>query len=318
MPSEIHCDVLPSSGLPDLRFCLVHGPRKGGTTMLQGLLDSQDHVLMRPGELKLKRLYVPKMLEFVSPAEIFAAISDLYNGGDNYHGELGDAYRDVLGEAMARGASLHELVTLEVLELRRCLAPELPPAECEVVAFKEVGGRLNQVLQAALLLFPRLKAVLITRSPMEVSSAIYRSRRRRGQAMGLRSLMQQAVEPWQVLLSQMPLLGAPRICILSYESLVQDPPRAAARLEAFLELPPSSLRFEATTLFGRPTTTRTASIDSSRVFVSRVPWYRGLSPLEVMLVLFAAAYFRLRLLFLCLLGERRWATYRGFVRALEA
>lgn len=307
---------IPASSRPQPRFCLVHGPRKAGTTMLQALLDTPDRLLMRPGELKLKRLYVPRMLGLEDQAAIFREISDLHSGEYTHDGDPGEAYRSALSDAIGQGAAVDALVTLEVLEMRRRLAPQLPPVEPDWIAFKEVGGRLDTVLHAARLLFPRLKVVLICRSPQAVSSAIYRSRRRRGQRMGLRSLLQQAVEPWQVLLRQMVLAGAPGLFLLSYEDLVQDPAAAAARLEAFLELPVGSLSFDATTQFGRPTTSRTASVDTSAVFVSQAPWQRGLSPLEVLLVLAAAGYFRLRLLLLVLAGRRRWLSYRAFAASL--
>ncbi|MEB3331443.1 MAG: sulfotransferase [Synechococcaceae cyanobacterium] len=313
--------MLPSTASPlpfPGRFCLIHGPRKGGTTLLQSLLDSADGLMMRPGELKLKRLYVPRMMGLEDDGQIFAELSDWYNGSDQYYGDLGTQYRAALDAGIAAGLPVHQLVALELEQLRVRLAPDVVPAARLVIAFKEVGGRLDAVLQATRLLFPRLKVVLICRSPLAVSSAIYRSRRRRGQRMGLRSLVQQALEPWQVLLRQMRLFGCPGLFFLSYESLVQDPPAAAGRLERFLELPAGTLNFEATTLFGRPTTSRTASRDTSRVFLSEAPWQRGLVPTEILLVLLAMVWFRLRLLCLAAAGLHPWLGYRSFARAVEA
>jgi hypothetical protein len=301
-------------------FVLVHGPRKGGTTMLQGLLDTPGRLMMRPGELKLKRLYVPKGIKFNDQGALFAAISDTYNGRDTYYGDPGASYRSTLDAAIHRGTSVADLVTLEVLEMRRALAPQLASVEPELIAFKEVGRRVLQpsVLQAARLLFPRLKVVLITRAPWAVASAVYRERRRRRKAMDFSDLLKQAVEPWQVLFSQMALADAPLLLLLSYEALVLDPPRAAARLETFLELPSGTLDFVATTEFGKPTTTRTASVDASAVFVSQARWYNRLNLLQVTVIVLTASVFQLRLLLMVLIRRSRWTTYRDFTRAVDA
>jgi hypothetical protein len=272
---------------------------------------------MRPGELKLKRLYVPRILSLDSKGEIFSAISDWYNGRDQYFGDLGPEYRKAVASGIQQGFGVDRLVQLETELLRNHLAPGNYGADPQVFAFKEVGGRLEMVLLAARLLFPRLKIVLIVRSPMAVSSAIYRSRRRQRQSMGLRCLVQQAVEPWQVLLSQMHLFGAPGIFFLSYEALVRDPQAVAVGLERYLSLEPGSLHFHETTLFGRSVTSRTASVDTSRVFVSNAFWMRGLHFAEILIVILSASYFRLRLFGLASICGLKWKGYGAFAREID-
>lgn len=289
---------------------LLYGPRKGGTTLVQNLLDGSDDLLVFPIEVKLKLL-----------------LRDLFSGGENAlatyrsHSRLRglrpphfDAGRyEELVEATLGDApgSLADLLRADAAAVHACIETR-PPAP-RLWAMKEVGGDTHRIVRLFRHLFLDGRIVLILREPRSVTASVLRERKRKGVRIGLRKLLYEIVDPIRVLQAQAELAPDPTVHAVVYEYVAGG--RTAEEMRLVCEYLGIEYReiFERPTLFGEGVVTRTSSVETKSVFVNTRDWRDEMNLVERCLTRavhsLAALYYRLR--------RGRYHTYAEVREAVE-
>jgi hypothetical protein len=258
---------------------LIYGPRKAGTTLFQMLLDGAEDLFVYPQELKLKFL-AREPSGAMKPSAFFA------------HSRVGrlaspelslEVYRDLWAPLLAddRDAPLDDLIRFEA-EAAWLSAGQRPPQPRQWCV-KEVGGGRRDIVAYWRRFFPGAKVLFVVRHPLEVASAVLRSRRRRGVTLSARDIVNETLDPLRTLKAQARYLDDPNCCFTAYEDLVADPRGEMERVAAFLGIVVSPL-VGVPSMFGVPAGVRTASRKAEGVFRREEPWRSGLTAREIALV----------------------------------
>lgn len=271
------------------RGVLICGPKKGGTTLFQNLLDGSDRLLVYPTELKLNR--------FVRRPDRLRTIAGYLDNSWVPEVETELLSKPRYMELWARAIARQELKGLAELTRYDALAvaqSKVGSAQAyEMWCTKEVGGETEKVLDAWREMYPQGKTILILRDPAMVTRALLNDRRRKNIRPSLRKIVGYTLEPLRVMKVQAKRLDDGDTLGVAYEEVVADTPGAMARVARFLGIPYDSI-FERPTLFGEPVVVRTSSKRTTAVFRSKVSWRQGLTPREVAVVALARVYARLR------------------------
>lgn len=282
---------------------LIYGPRKGGTTLFQNLLDGGRHVFVYPAELKLK--YFTDVSE-LSPSEYFSntkvptnsriAVPKSTSDGDwdaeayfrhsRKYSVSAAAFDRAAYEAQWKAdpdtrLAVGDLIrrdAIRVFENSRFRGVE-PRGWCA----KEVGGNSRRILHLWRRIFPKGRLLLISRDPRMVVRSILQDRRRVKQRLSLWNLLKQVYEPLAVNAAIAELAGNPDVHVIRYEDLVRDVRGVMKSVAAFLDIPFDEI-FTRPTLLGDDVVVRTSSRVEKSVFVSAARWTDGLTSREKLVV----------------------------------
>lgn len=282
---------------------LIYGPRKGGTTLFQNLLDGGEDVFVYPAELKLKFLAHTPLL---SPAEYLLHSRlpandprDMPRVGSDGNWDREAYFRHTRQYSVSPDAfdrtgyeaawKNHPDIRLPVAAMVRKDAIRVL-ANCRLRAVmprmwcaKEVGGRAPRVLRLWKSMFPRGRMLLISRDPLMVVRSVLQDRRRVGRRPSLWNIIKQTYDPMAVNATIARLAGDPDVLVLRYEDLVADPGATMRRVADFLGIAFTE-RLTEPTLLGEPIVVRTSSRVDQKVFVSNARWTDGLTLRERLVV----------------------------------
>jgi hypothetical protein len=280
---------------------LVYGPRKGGTTLLQSLLDGGSDVLMLPGELKLK--WMPQRLNSASEPFLdfylqrgrldFPDLIERQHGTltakPDYHfasfskeqtDEMFDASRYVKQLDAMRAqppASTREILTRDVDAFVASLRGNDKPFKRW--ASKEVGADPQHVIGFWRSLFPDGKVVFLVREPTFVVRSIIMDRRRKGIRMTFGRILRECREA-QNIINSAHEYSIGREIMVSYEELTANTQAQMQRIAAQLQLPFEPILCTPTTL-GTPMVVRTSSRATQEVFRQAPSWKKDLRRNEI-------------------------------------
>ncbi len=259
---------------------LIYGPRKGGTTLLQNLLDGGDEIFVYPTELKLKVL----IREVSGPDDArqrYNALSVTRNSTfPNFNTEQ---YGLSMDSPEPDGD--HTLAALLCDDIAKAWGAQLKPVPerpC-MWAIKEVGGDARAIIAAWRNLNFDNRVILILRDPRMVTRSVITERRRRKVSLGTWELFQQVLESTRNLYHQLDLVGKPGICAITYEDLVANPEKMMRHVAGFLGVEYSPA-FHRPSIFGCPVVTSTASVQTNEVFLVERNWYDDLTFFERLVV----------------------------------
>lgn len=284
------------------RPVLVHGPRKGGTTLVQGLLDTPE-LAMLPGELKLKRaaLHAGRSAEGFTQDYLTqgrSTFKTLWEVGDGLElcdepsllGLDAEATAEQL-DTEAYAAAMSELLADPISSYRAALehdATAFVDARQDDVqplrwGAKEVGTPVESVVATFFEAFPDGYLVHVARDPRMVVRAIIRDRRRRGISLSVRQILLESMQARHMQTFSRLLRDAERVLVVAYEDLVADVEAETKRIAEFVGLPWSEA-WTRPSVCGRESVVVTASQATSGVFQDDATWRDGLTLREVAIV----------------------------------
>jgi hypothetical protein len=308
---------------------LIYGPRKGGTTLYQNLLDGGAEVFVYPAELKLKYLARTPVLAATDyhalvklPTNKPKDMNDI-GRGDRWNpqayfvhtrehtvsssqfdraGYDADWSNDESGES-----PVGDLVRKDIVRVYRNCPVRLKPPR--MWCAKEVGGRPSTVLNLWKQIFPEGRLLLLARDPLMVVRAVLKDRRMVGERPSIWNIMKQTYEPMAVNASIAEHLNSDRTFALCYEDLVKDTPGSMKALARFLGIDYGTFLTEPTIL-GQKVVVRTSSRVDQEVFVSDARWTDGLTLRERAIISVTSCILRLR--------PRFWRSYDGIRNLISA
>ena len=275
---------------------LIYGPRKGGTTLFQNLLDGGGELFVYPAELKLKFLARTPRL---TPSEYFSRSKLPANdpAGTPGTGQQGnwepEAYfrhtreYNVSPESFDRAGyetawrsspnaqcSVGELIRNDVVRVfDNCRFRSVPP---RMWCAKEVGGHTGKVLQLWRGIFPGGRLLLLVRDPLMVVRSVLHDRRMVSERPSLWNIIKQTYDAIAVVAGIAGLRGQKHVLVLCYEDLVADTEGSMRRVAEFLGVEFTSV-LTMPTLLGEKVVVRTSSRVDTKVFVSDAKWTDGLT-----------------------------------------
>jgi hypothetical protein len=254
---------------------LVFGPRKGGTTLFQHLLDGGDALLVYPEELKLK--YFARQLLDMKSAATYLGRSRIPQVTSDHLAIA--TYLSLWRRAAENGRRwpVADLIRFDAW----CLAQSIDdvPPRLAMWCAKEVGGGSRDVVAYWRQRFPRGKVLMIVRDPHAVVRAILNDRRRKERQLSATEIGREVFGALRTLRRQSRYLDDPATHFTVYEDLIADPEREMRKVIAFLQAPWSDIHTRPT-LFGEPVVVRTASRATTEVFQSDIDWTEGLTKRE--------------------------------------
>lgn len=282
---------------------LIYGPRKGGTTLFQNLLDGGSELFVYPAELKLKFLaHTPEL----SPAEYFAQSKipandpavvprtavdgkwdpEAYFRHTREYNVSPEAFDRAGYEAAWKAdaatrqpvASLVRKDAIRVFENSR-FRGQSPRMWCA----KEVGGHSGRVLHLWKSIFPSGRLLLITRDPLMVVRSVLQDRRRVGQRPSLWNIIKQTYDPVAVNATIARLSNSSDVFVLRYEDLVANPEATMRKVADFIGIA-FTHHLTQPTLLGEPAVVRTSSRVEKSVFISDAKWTDDLTLREKLVV----------------------------------
>lgn len=318
------------------RPVMVYGPRKAGTTLLQGMLDGGAGLLMVPGELKLKYVFFKRWLEgrsvgrwFVERgrsffAEVFEVSADgervLVKAGCGMGGltaeevgEVVDLERYAEGlTGILRGGSedLGEVIRADLRAFVGAL--RVRPGAGVRWGSKEVGGDSGRILGLFREIFPEGRVVYAVRQPEFIVRSILLNRRRSRRRMSVRAVLHELRDAQDVVNHGYEQVLGKQGVVVAYERLTEDPKGVIEGVCRELGLPCGEVNGGPTT-FGREVVVTTSSRKTTRVFRQEEDWRKGLTALDVLLVrvfqVCGPVFYRMR--------GRRMVRYGELMRAME-
>ncbi len=265
---------------------LIYGPRKGGTTLYQNLLDGTPGLAAYPVEMKIK-IFCRQPLSTPIPVKSYldrSRLKDLKRDGFSQSRYMA-AWAPVEGDALP----LKALITRDLAAMIEA-RPQMAEARCW--SAKEVGGHTRRIIAAWRAMFPKGKVLSIVRTPLMVTRAVLNDRRRKGQRLPFWGIMRQTIDPMRVVNVQLSLAGDPDIMTVSYEELVRDTEPVMRAVARFVGLPFDSIMLKPTML-GTSTVVSTASRQSKDVFRDDAKWTDGLTLREKIIVSLTYGLFNL-------------------------
>jgi hypothetical protein len=251
---------------------LVYGPRKGGTTLFQNLLDGSDGLFAYPAELKLK-FFISH--DFGSQrnddAKRYRSWSRIRSVSSARLSQ--DTYTKLWNSADP-ALSLKDLIRQDVSIVFESVTPRPPTPK--LWCAKDVGGKTDRILKLWFDTFPESRVLFILRDPLMVTRAILNDRRRRGVRLKIRRIAREMLDAFRVVKAQTNYLEDPRILAIAYEDLVVDTRAVMRRVADFLRLPYSE-HFERPSILGDAVVVSTSSRKTKNVFAEGAKWSHGLT-----------------------------------------
>lgn len=284
---------------------LVYGPRKGGTTLVQNLLDGGSSMLMVPGELKLKSFVRKPRQAQIDPAGLF-----LTRGRSIFPALLqGDpAARPSSGQLnQAGGLSIHQLSEIfdvggyaaRISEIRSDKGTDIGTLiKTDITAFsaalrdlpvtskrwasKEVGGDPTKILELFRRHFPQGQVVFVVRQPEFILRSILLDRKRKGKRMSIHGILRECQDAQRII-----NYGYERACredlVVAYEQLTANVSAEIKRVCGGLGIPFEEILTKPTTL-GQPVVVSTSSHQTKDVFRQPTRWQKDLTWRQVMVI----------------------------------
>lgn len=301
------CDEQGTAGQDFLaRPVLVYGPRKGGTTLLQSLLDGGQALLMLPDELKLKDMARPGWPWKQSAARRFVErgrsfFPDLFRIGSDGKTVRVDETSSFAGLTRAQleeildpetyAAGLEKLLREDVGDKAELICGDVRAFVASLKGgiggksmwgSKEVGGNPKDVVSLFQRCFPEGRIVYLVRQPEFISRSIILNRHRKGKRMSLRSLLHECRDAQNMVNSGYDLAMRNGL-VVSYEALTENPAAVTESICRELGLPADPVHSGPTTL-GRPVVVMTSSRQTTDVFRQEADWRKGLTAREVLAI----------------------------------
>lgn len=265
---------------------LVYGPRKGGTTLFQNLLDGTPEMLVYPAELKLKFFArdgskMDDIATYYEKSRIATVKSPNFDT---------DAYEARWAAALREGklSSFAEFIRFDALAVQQSIGGGAS-SQPALWAAKEVGGPTDAILANWKRIFPKGKALFIVRNPLMVTRAVLNDRRRKNVRLSIREIIHQALDPLAVVTAQAKYLADPYVHVLAYEDLVADTAGEMKKIADFLGIAYSPV-LNTPTIFGEPQVVRTSSRKTTEVFAPVETWNEGLTRRERLAVKLATRF----------------------------
>ena len=314
------------------RAILVYGPRKGGTTLFQNLLDGGKEVFVYPAELKLK--YMIKM-ETLTPKE-YLMLSRLptnepqntkkpvvdsnskeweppaYSSHSRGYGISSDqfdraGYDAEWNDDKSNKSHIGDLVRKDILRVyKNCLTK---PAQPQMWCAKEVGGRQSAILDLWKRSFPKGRVLLLARDPLMVTRAVIRDRHMVGQKMSIRDIIKQTYDPMAVNAFIAKERNSSTAFAICYEDLVRDTAGTMKAVAIFLGIE-YSVNFNEPSILGEKVIVRTSSRADPNIFVSQANWTEGLTLREKTIIALTSCLLRI--------SPRFWKSYGSLRRQIKA
>lgn len=315
-PNMTQPSDLPESFLA--RPVLVYGPRKGGTTLLQNLLDGGRTILMLPTELKLKDMARPNWPWKQSAArrfvergrsffpEFFRMGSDgkrlEVNATSSFSGLSREELEEII-DPKVYAAGLEKLLCENVSDPAGLIRGDVSAFVTslrngiegkERWASKEVGGVPKNVVALFQKIFPEGQIVFLVRQPEFIVRSIIHDRRRKGKRMSMRSLLHECRDA-QNLVNAGSEHARRNGLVVSYEALTENTAAVIENICRELGLPTDPIHSTPTAL-GRQVVVTTSSRKTTEVFRQESDWRKGLGLREKLAIrfcqLFGPLYFR--------------------------
>jgi hypothetical protein len=283
---------------------LVYGPRKGGTTLLQSLLDGGSDVLMLPGELKLK--WMPQRLNCAAESFLdfylrrgrldFPDLIERQNGAmsakpDYHFASFSKEQTDVMFDAPRYVEQLSAMHTQPPASTREILTRDVDGFVAALRtdrkqfarwASKEVGADPQHVIGFWRKLFPEGKVVFLVRDPAFVVRSIIMDRRRKGIRLTFGRILRECREA-QNIINSAHEYSIGREIMVSYEELTANTVAQMQRVAAQLQIPFEPVLCKPTTL-GTPMVVRTSSRATQEVFQQAPSWKKDLRGNEILAI----------------------------------
>lgn len=290
---------------------LVYGPRKGGTTLFQSLLDGHPNILMLPGELKVKynihaevKSSWDKLCSYLSEGRSLWQNTSLFTCLHDSRKiqydllkldliKMGTISLEQVRSTLDLEAYINQLTNLSEREINStgdiyCLDVEAfhdsiwEPTVYKYWACKEVGGKPEFILPYFRSLFPKAKLMLIGRSPHFVVRSVLRDRRRRkNRHLSLQEIFDQCYQAWHVMRVLAQAENWANTMVVLYENLVLDTETVMSKVCEFLELPFEDSCLVPSTL-GINSVVSTSSVATKQVFQEAVQdWKDELTRREI-------------------------------------
>ncbi len=271
---------------------LIYGPRKGGTTLVQNLMDGGNHMLVFPSEVKLKIFANELFYDKASATKTYFSHSMIVN----QKFESFDDKKYLICSKELETTPLHNLADLlkhDIHNIYQCT--EEKPSDVFCWAMKEVGGQTTQIIKMFRRLFFSGKVVMIIRDPQKVTRSVILDRRRKGIKLGLKQLIKQTVDPLRVLDMQKMFIKKPGIYTICYEDLVEENSlkKVMGGICSFLSIPYSDV-FENPSIFNNEVVVKTSSQNTKRVFRNNTKWHELLTFREKTVVYITKLLFLLK------------------------
>jgi len=264
------------NNLPDWtrNAVFLYGPKKGGTTLVQNLIDGTPYLLMFPSEVKFKWL-----IDYDNTENLAIKYLELSRvRGKKWPNFNTKLYNDNLNRlSNEKRLDLKALLRHDAYNLYLSVADK--PDMLKMWGMKEVGGRPDSVIEAFRQRFPAGKMIFILRRPIDVTGSKIRSvykKRKGSKKLKFHEIKQYVNQPYDILLNQLIYLNDPNIHFVTYEHLTgPNPSEALSSICDFLNVPYNQT-FEKTTIFGEPIVASTSTEPVKYIFKNKKKWSDGL------------------------------------------
>ncbi len=276
---------------------LIYGPRKGGTTLLQRLIDNSS-VYSHPSETKLKlKMFSKLQKQIVIDSHLDEFSFEPYKKYFplRYEHELGidrHRYEKIVIDGLKK-VKLHRDYVL--LHLRASIeASTKLQSDKKHLFIKDVGGNTEYVFTSFLDGFPSGKIVSIRRDPKWTARAVLTDRTRRDIHLNVYEKIAQILAPISVDKLQKRYLHHQNILTIRFEELTADTWNNMQRVMAFFDA-----KFEEENVFPTIDGTRTVVLTSSKntntVFSNKNKRLSdGISKLDFLLIHLGPLFYHLR------------------------
>lgn len=264
---------------------------------MQNLLDGGSHLLMVPGELKLK-VFVrkPKRAKANSAGLFVARGRSIFSspgkaGRDGSKKGLGGLPADKASELLNLGeyeSRISEIQNHNEMNLSEILKADitafvsaLRAGSCtaERWASKEVGGDPAKILELFRRNFPQGQIVFSVRQPEFIVRSILLDRRRKGIRLSIRRILHECYDA-QRIINYAYEHALQEGLVVAYEQLTADTPGEISRVCGLLGIPFEEVLTQPTTL-GRSVVVDTSSQQTQKVFRQPSRWQKDLTLREL-------------------------------------
>jgi len=264
---------------------LILGPRKGGTTLLQRLLDGAV-IYVYPAELKIKLLLADTWVSKRNLIEKYRTLNRLRH--EDLPGFNSKKYNELLEKSASCADSLRDLIICDLVAAIAS-SPCLMTDYCGW-AVKEAGGDIDRIFSDWKMMFPDAKVLMIVRNPPFVTRAVFRSRRKKHKKLSVRTLLKQAIDPWRVFIKQSRYAKRDDTLIISYDCLVADTAKVMRKVCKFLSVEYGDT-FCRPTLFGKDTIVKTSSRRLPYVYMDKSRLWKDMTMAEMTVTLCAWLFY---------------------------
>ncbi|ALP53208.1 hypothetical protein Tel_08585 [Candidatus Tenderia electrophaga] len=245
--------------------CLIFGPRKGGTSLLQRLIDN-NNVFSHPTETNIKHYKkLQHILNEDSDEKPFFSKYEKYFY-TRYEKDIGldkERYQSHIVESLKDVKTLKDYVLLHVRATVE--ASNNINKDVSVFFIKEVSGDIEKIFAEFLEEFEDGKIVSLRRNPRWVARAVLTDRGRRGIKLGLNKKIRQIVDPIYIDKQQIKFVDNPRVITETYEDLIENTEVTMTKIMNFCGCSMENENL-VPTICGRPTVVVTSSKNEGKVF----------------------------------------------------